>query len=238
MKIWKTKSSYKIIQLLSGRSNVFLLTNGVQNIMIDTSPKYMWNLLQKRLNRLNVNHIDYLILTHTHMDHSENSHRIKEKYNSMVIVHSNEASYLSSGINVIPGGTNVFTHFLIKYLAKYSAPKIRYTPCKYDFVVDTKSDLHSFGFNAYILHTPGHSPGSMSVIIDDEVAVVGDTMFGVFKGSVFPPYADDIDQMINSWGKLLETNCSVFLPGHGSANNRSLVQKDYFRRIKQFNLMT
>jgi beta-lactamase superfamily II metal-dependent hydrolase len=74
LKTWKTKSGYNIIQLLSGRSNVFLLTNGGKNILIDTSPKYMWNKLQKRLAALNVNHLDYLILTHTHMDHAENSH--------------------------------------------------------------------------------------------------------------------------------------------------------------------
>ncbi|MCJ7447209.1 MAG: MBL fold metallo-hydrolase [Bacteroidales bacterium] len=217
LKTWKTKSGYRIIQILSRRSNVFLLTNGVKNILIDTSPKYMWNKLQKRLNNLNVNHIDYLVLTHTHMDHAENSHRIKEKYKTLVIVHKNEASYLTSGNNIIPLGTNLFTRVLINLLAKYLAPKIRYKPCQYDFIVDTKFDLNDFGFNAYIMHTPGHTTGSMSVVIDNEVAIVGDTMFGVFKGSVFPPFADDIKQMINSWGKLLETNCSVFIPSHGSA---------------------
>jgi glyoxylase-like metal-dependent hydrolase (beta-lactamase superfamily II) len=231
LKTWKTKSGYKIIQLLSGRSNVFLLTNGGKNILIDTSPKYMWNKLQKRLAALNVNHLDYLILTHTHMDHAENSHRIKGKYNALVIVHKNEASYLTSGNNIIPQGTNFFTRILMNFLAKYLAPRIRYKPCKYDYLVDTKFDLNDFGFNAYIMHTPGHTSGSMSVIIDDEVAIVGDTMFGVFKGSVFPPFANDIKQMINSWGKLLETNCSVFIPSHGSANSRSLVQKDYNKRI-------
>jgi len=41
MKTWKIKSSYKIIQLLSARSNVFLLTNRVQNIMINGSQKYI-----------------------------------------------------------------------------------------------------------------------------------------------------------------------------------------------------
>jgi hydroxyacylglutathione hydrolase len=230
MKTWKTKSGYKVIQILSGRSNVFLLTNGEKSILIDTSPKYMWDILQKRLNNLNVNHIDYLILTHAHMDHAENSQRIKEKYKTLVIVHRNEASYLASGNNIIPQGTNLFTRAIINFLAKHIAPKIRYEPCQFDFLVDTKFDLTDFGFNAYIIHTPGHTTGSISVIIDDEVALVGDTMFGVYKGSVFPPYANDIKQMINSWGQLLETNCSVFIPSHGSANSRFLVQKDFNKR--------
>jgi glyoxylase-like metal-dependent hydrolase (beta-lactamase superfamily II) len=68
------------------------------------------------------------------------------------------------------------------------------------------------------------------LVVDDEIAIVGDCMFGVFKSSIFPPVAEDPDEMIRSWGKLLETNCSIFLPSHGSANDRSLVQWEFDRR--------
>ena len=98
-------------------------------------------------------------------------------------------------------------------------------------MVDSSFDLKELGLNATIIPTPGHSIGSMSVIIADEIAIVGDSMFGVFRGSVFPPYAIDVKQMIDSWGVLLATDCSVFLPAHGSARNRSLLQKDYDKRI-------
>ncbi|MBN2843477.1 MAG: hypothetical protein JXM68_10325, partial [Sedimentisphaerales bacterium] len=52
-------------------------------------------------------------------------------------------------------------------------------------------------------------------------------MFGIFPWSVFPPFADNVKQMTDSWGKLLETNCRLFLPGHGTANKRPLVQKEF-----------
>jgi glyoxylase-like metal-dependent hydrolase (beta-lactamase superfamily II) len=103
-------------------------------------------------------------------------------------------------------------------------------------LVDSHFDLIGFGFNAYLIHTPGHTIGSMSLIIDNEIAIVGDTMFGVFKLSVFPPYAEDTEKMIKSWGKLLETNCSIFIPSHGTENCRSLVQQDYNRRVKNYGL--
>lgn len=231
MKKWETKSGYEILQLLSGRSNVFLLTNGRKNILIDTSSGFMWKLLRLRLNNLNVNHIDCLILTHSHMDHAGNARMIRDEYKSLVFIHKNEASYLTSGKSIIPGGTVPVTRIIERLLAKYATPMLRSKPCKYDILVDSVFDLSDFGFKAYILHTPGHTPGSMSVIIDDEIALVGDTMFGVFPGSVFPPYASDVRQMINSWGKLLDTKCSVFIPSHGSAKSRSLAQKDYNKRI-------
>jgi len=233
MKTWKTPGGYTVIRILSGRSNVFLLTNGEKNILIDTSPKFIWKKLVKRLKLLEVNQIDYLILTHTHYDHTENSKKIREKYSSKIIVHKDEASYLTSGENILPNGTNAITKLIIRLFAKQFMSKFRYEPCQYDYLVDSVFDLSNIGFNAYIMHTPGHTIGSMSIIIDDNIAIVGDTMFGVFKWSVFPPYANNITQMIDSWGKLLKTNCLVFIPAHGSANSRPLVQKDYNKWIKK-----
>jgi hypothetical protein len=68
------------------------------------------------------------------------------------------------------------------------------------------------------------------VIVNGELALVGDAMFGVFRNSIFPPFADDVPQMVKSWGKLLDTGCSLFLPSHGSANSRALVEREYTKR--------
>lgn len=235
-KSWTTKSGHRLIRVLSGRSNVFLLTNGSKNILIDTSPQRLWNKLEKNLTFLNIKHIDYLILTHSHFDHAGNARKIREKYKASVIIHRDEADYLSAGGFTIPKGTNLFSKVIVYLLANKLTPRPGYEPCQYDISIDTKFDLNYFGFNAYILHTPGHSPGSVSVIVDDEIAVAGDAMFGVFKWSIFPPFAQDTVKLIKSWGYLLETNCSVFLPSHGSSNSRQLVQKDYNRKFKEFNL--
>ncbi len=232
MKTWETKSGCRISQIISGRSNVFLITNGKKNILIDTSPENKWNKLEKKLIDLNINNIDFLILTHTHFDHAANAYRIKKKYNAQVFVHETEASYLTTGNNIIPDGTNIITRSLIKLFAASVFRRLRYEPCQPDILVNSSLNLKEFGFEAYIIHTPGHTIGSMSIVVDNEVALVGDTMFGISKWSVFPPYANDVKQMVKSWGILLDTNCSVFIPSHGSSNSRSLVQKNYDKRNK------
>ncbi len=230
MKDWSTPGTYKIIQVLSGRSNVFLLTNEITNILIDTSQGFMWYTLQKRLEKLGIDKIDLLILTHSHFDHAANASRIKEKYSAKVIIHSSEDRYLAAGDNVLPTGTNAFAGFIVKALAKQFRSFTRYQPCKSDYTFDDTYDLSVFGFNAYLMHTPGHTQGSISLIIDDEVALVGDTMFGVFCWTVFPPFASDQNQLLDSWEKLLRTKCKVFIPSHGSSNNRYLVQEDLNKR--------
>lgn len=234
LKLWKTKSGYGIFQILSGRSNVFLLTNGTKNILIDTSNSRHWNKLLRRLNNLGVTHIDLLVLTHTHFDHGGNASKIKEKYEASVIVHRSEASFLESGKMIIPNGTNTVTKALFNVFGKLVAPMLNYKPCKFDVLIDEKFELCEFGFQAHILHTPGHSCGSVSIIVDNEIALVGDAMFGVFKNSIFPPYAEDASQMIKSWGKLLDTNCSVYLPSHGSANSRQLVLHEYQKKLEMY----
>lgn len=77
-----------------------------------------------------------------------------------------------------------------------------------------------------------HEEGSISVIIDNEIAIVGDTMFGVLFGSVFSPFADNVQSIIKSWKRLLDTNCKWFLPSHGTGNSRVLLQSQYHKSKK------
>lgn len=231
MRSWSTSSGYRIIQVLSGRSNVFLLTNGHSDILVDTSSGFMWNTLQKRLKELRIDRINLLVLTHSHFDHAANAAKIKDIYKARVMIHRTETQYLGTGDNILPTGTNYLTKFLVRIFAERMKSFALYQPCRFDFAVDDYFSLTNFGFNAYLMHTAGHTQGSISLIIDNEIALVGDTMFGIFRGTVFPPFASDVSQLMNSWEKLLKTDCKLFIPSHGSGNLRSLVEKDFKKRI-------
>jgi glyoxylase-like metal-dependent hydrolase (beta-lactamase superfamily II) len=230
-KEWNSKSGYSISCILPGRSNVFLLSSGTNNILIDTSPGYKWKKLKSTLKALGINKLDHLILTHTHYDHAENASKIKTEFSAKVIVNKHESGCLEKGATIIPHGTIFITQFIVNYLAPLFPSKFNYEPCHPDIITDQRFDLNEFGFNAYILHTPGHSQGSQSVIIDDEICLTGDAMFGIFPGSIFPPFADNEDELIKSWGKLLHTGCTIFLPSHGTANKVELVRKEYEKYI-------
>ncbi len=230
MKIWITKNGNRIVQVLGGRNNVFLLLNGERKMLIDTGIRLFRKKLQRKLSQLGVCRIDLLVLTHSHFDHAGNARWIRERYHAPVIIHRDEASALETGTFILPRGTSAIPRFLINSLAVWLARRLSCEPCPCDLMADERFDLMDYGFDAYILHTPGHSPGSVSIIADNEIAMVGDTLFGIFRGSVFPPFASDASQLVHSWGKLLMTGCKTFLPSHGSANGRQLVEKDYKRR--------
>jgi len=230
MKSWETKNGVKVTRVLAGRSNAFLVVNGDKHFLVDTGPGGRWKTLDRRLRRLGIGSLDALILTHAHYDHAGSAARLQEKYEAKVIAHIAEGPSLARGENNAVGGTNALARLLIAALGKRFARRARYEPCRPDIQVDPSFDLSRFGFKAVALHTPGHTPGSLSVIVDGEIAIVGDAMFGVFPGTVFPPYALDAVETVKSWGKLLATHCRLFLPAHGSENPRKLVLRDYDKR--------
>lgn len=235
IKKWRTRNC-TIYQILKGRSNSFLIKCENNYALVDTGRKNSWKELKDKLdNILDENKLSCLILTHAHFDHVENAAQLKREYNCKIIVHESEADYLKHGNNPSLQGTYPITRFMVNLLGKRLQSHYKYEPAEPDILVNEKYDLKDFGFNAYIIHTPGHSKGSISIIIDNEIALVGDTMHGVFPNSAFPPFAEDPEIMVQSWTKFFKTDCKLFLPGHGSEISRKLLQKQYKKHEKDQN---
>lgn len=226
----KTKNNNEVIQLLSGRSNVFLIRgkNGGK-IIVDTSIKLVRKMLRAELRRYNSLDASYLILTHHHFDHTANAGWLRRETGLKTIIHSEEAEYLQSGKTKIPEGTYSFTKGLVSLAGSINLD-IKSEPCPADIITGDRFDIPEFE-GIYTIHTPGHSKGSNSVIIDEEIAIVGDAMINVGFFKVMPPFADDIDALRKSWDRLLDTGCQIFLPSHGSAIKRYELA-NYVQKVK------
>jgi len=228
MRQWETRDGHVIHQLMGGVCNVYALTHGEDMLLVDTGRFYGWRSLFNRIERMRFKSAPCaLILTHSHFDHAENAARLKVVYPLKVIVHGSEQHYLRAGDSPLPAGAIFPTRWIMRLGGRLARPFFRYKGCLPDITMDERLELEPFGFEGYILHTPGHTRGSMSVIVEDRIALVGDTLFGVLPGSVLPPYADDIPAMVESWRKLLETPCERFLAGHGHEIKRALLERKY-----------
>jgi len=236
VKAWKTKNGFEILHLVHGRSNVYCIRTDDHNIIVDTGTRKNFNALRNVLNEPGYAEpgITHLVLTHTHYDHCQSARRLKEKYNCKIVVSANAEASIANGYTRLPKGTNFLSNTIVRMGRRIGKPQYGYDPFEPDILVDGDYHLRIGDVYVKIIETPGHSADSISILVDDEVALVGDAMFGVLKNSIFPPFADDIKMMIRSWGKLLATPCNTFLPGHGKAISRERLQYQYEKYIQKY----
>jgi glyoxylase-like metal-dependent hydrolase (beta-lactamase superfamily II) len=225
LKPWKTSGGSVIRQVLSSRTNIFLLSSGHADILVDTGQALQGRALIEHLEYLGVEHINYVLQTHTHFDHCGNTAKIAAKFGARVFAHEADAAFLREGRAVIPQGTMPVTRGLVRVFGSWIGPAFNFRPCPCDVYGDNAPDFKALGLNIRIMPTPGHTAGSVSVIVDEELALVGDSLFGIFKNSAMPPFADDPAELVRSWDKLLSTGCSTFLPGHGRAISKDLLRR-------------
>lgn len=131
-----------------------------------------------------------MILTHSHPDHIGSAKSIKEKSGCKVAAHSGEISWIENVDLQAKERPVPNFHSLVEGSVKV------------DEVIEDK-DILDLGNNISlkIIHTPGHSQGSISLLIEEEgVLLTGDVI--PIKGDL--PIYDDSKESIGSIEKLRE----------------------------------
>ncbi|KAF5030831.1 Hydroxyacylglutathione hydrolase [anaerobic digester metagenome] len=224
-----TKNGYEILQVISRHSNVWLVQKNDLSILVDSGKTKSRSLLMQNLNTALQpgNALQYMMLTHTHYDHCQSAAALKDKYLCRIIASEKAVPSIAAGYTHLPRGTNYVSDVLAKAGHALMKKKFMYAPFTVDITIGDDYLFPAPDADIRIITTPGHSADSISLIVDNEVAIVGDAMFGIFRNHVFPPFADDIPEMLRSWRKLLDTGCTTFLPGHGRAISRELLEMEY-----------
>ena len=226
---WITqKSNIEITKVLGRRCNCYLISKDESHALVDTSVQQEGKILLDCLNRLNIKNLNFIMLTHSHFDHTGNAHLLQEKFENNIFIHSSEIQFLKEGYTYLPKGTSLFTKLATNIIGNRIMKFQRFPPCK-DKVFTEETCKLPATLKIQILDTPGHTKGSVSFIIDDEIAIVGDTMVNLIGGKIFPPFADFPELLPKTWNKLLDTNCSSFLPAHGKEISRDLLEQMFLK---------
>lgn len=160
------------------------------------------------------------ILTHGDFDHIGSAKQIKEATGAKVAIHENDRKYLEEGrFNWPPGVTRwgISTRFLVKPFFKHK----KIPPLKSDIVLTEKDfPLDDYGIDGKIIYTPGHTSGSVSVVLSSGEAFVGCMAHNGFPFTFHPGlsiYAEDITEIKKSWDILIRQGAKMIYPGHGNA---------------------
>jgi hydroxyacylglutathione hydrolase len=233
MRTWRTSSGCEALRVIGGRSNVYLIRGPAATALVDTGTRANFPRLERALRDLGVSRLDYLFLTHLHFDHVAACDELRDRFGATIVLQKAAADLAALGRNEPIAGANRLTRLGYALIGGdavvRSSALFSYRPFTPDLVIDGAADLGAFGLPGRVVPTPGHCPFAMSLVLDDEVAIVGDALFHVFPGSIMPPWAQDVGMVAQSWGRLLETGCGVFLPGHGRPIARSLLEARHRR---------
>jgi glyoxylase-like metal-dependent hydrolase (beta-lactamase superfamily II) len=223
-----TNRGTAIFRLTLARCNIFVVSRQGRVILVDTGMNVDRGRVETALARKGIVP-EAVVLTHTHFDHAGNAAWLAREYGAEIIVNIKESESLARGDTPIPSGTMSFTRGLVS-IGRRITPVFKYEPCRADHVFDETFDLGRYGIDGFVMHTPGHCAGQSAVIIDGEVAIVGDSLINVATVKIFPPFADDVRELLRSWEKLLATGCHTYLPGHGGLISREQFEAEYVRR--------
>ncbi|MBI5416985.1 MBL fold metallo-hydrolase [Candidatus Poribacteria bacterium] len=169
-----------------------------ETVVIDagsTDIRELLNYLEKENVKLK-----YIINTHGHADHIAGNNALKQKYpSSKILIHNLDKSLLLDPI---------------KNLSSFTGRQI--ISLKEDEIIADNTVISFGNLKLKVLHTPGHSQGSISLLLDDKYLFCGDTLFNASIGRTDLPggYYKDIESSIKNKFYILKDDCIVY-PGHG-----------------------
>ena len=194
-------------------------------LLIDTSyPDYFLQ-FKKSITKLGINllEIKYLLLTHHHDDHAGFAAELIKKTGCRIIAHHNAIAALKQGESenaMQPANRRVKFIFSLFQLfhRQFRFPPLIIGENDIILMGNDLDLLKRIGINGKILHTPGHSRDSISVILSDGSAFVGDVAMNFLHITGIghrPIFIENINTVYESWQKLIEQGAKVIYPSHG-----------------------
>ena len=222
--------STSIRTITLGIANTFIIKDR-GTVLVDCGPPKKANAFIRNLQTAGINpeDIQLIIITHGHWDHIGSTAEIKELTGARVAMHDREKDRLEKLTQPPLKGVGAWGKFLSKTMAAVMTPFIHIKSAEVDIVLDdTDFSLEEYGIPGRIVSTPGHTVGSVSVLLDSGEAIVGDMAMNSMPLRLspgLPIFAENLPQLIESWRKLLEKDIKSIYPSHGGQFSPDIMRK-------------
>jgi glyoxylase-like metal-dependent hydrolase (beta-lactamase superfamily II) len=212
--------NYEIKTIKMGYSNIYtIFYNGIY-MFIDTGKPLNPSERERFFKSLDIDYkkVFFIMITHSHYDHTGNVKYLKNLSDAKVICHKNGEENLRFGKSKGVDGTNLISKFILKFVSGKNKT-IKIDPVEVDFIIDKEVfDLNEIGFIGKVLYTPGHTDDSISLLLPEGETFVGDLLMNIFPLaglSRIPVIGEDKNKIKESVNFLKKNGAKIVYPGHG-----------------------
>jgi glyoxylase-like metal-dependent hydrolase (beta-lactamase superfamily II) len=205
-------------------SNVHVVL-GEHPVLVDTGSPGEIHALERGLAELGVRlaEVRCAVVTHGHADHAGGARELQRRHIKIVA----GVGDLWRELDGIHGHLTATSFFAV--LLKIVIPG-HYPPVWPDVRVIDRYDLHDCGVDGEVIAMPGHTPGSVVVLVaGGKIALTGDLFRGGLVFSPYEPmehfYQDDLAMAHRRIRELLARGVELFVLGHGGPARRADVAR-------------
>lgn len=209
--------------LQMGPANGYLIETEAGVTLVDAGLPTSTRRIQRTLARLErSNELCQIVITHAHIDHYGAAAELRDRTGAPILIHEADADAMAHGRTHL-GSVRDWEWSRAMLNRVEWMTSIRDTPA--DQTLADGDRLTACGLDALdarVLHTPGHTPGSLTLLITDPTtgatyAFAGD-LFSTAGGTprIQSTYAHSWLQLAASVDKLRALAPTLTFPGHGS----------------------
>ena len=206
----------KITKIQCGNGNCFCVEEDGCAILIDTA---MAAYRDKILNGCKDKNIRLIVLTHGHVDHIQNAAALSKALKAPIAMHNADYYLTRDNMEESMSANTLFGKFmlaLIKNQLKNGKVEL-FEPEVFLLDGDT---LDGYGVKAKIVHLPGHTKGSIGIVVGISDIFVGDALMNIMYPTKSLLFGNQMD-MLESIGKIGSYKSATVHFGHGkSVDNR------------------
>ncbi len=192
-------------------ANTYVIKDKITVLIDPGSENYLERKLEEmREDGIDAKEVDLIMITHLHPDHCDATVALKELSGAKVALHPSQLRYL----DIMAEEASKFIGIGME--KKFDA----------DLVLEDKLNIGNTGLK--IIHTPGHSPGSVCFYtLAKKILICGDLVFEKSVGRTDLPFGNK-EELKSSIKKVSILDTELLLPGHGAIiEGKSNVKRNY-----------
>ena len=197
---------------------VYLLNLG-ELVLIDTGSGWSVNKIINNIEKLGFicQNLSRIILTHCHIDHVGGAPEIRNRFGSKIYIHKLDAPPLEKGDPILTAASWYQTTF---------------PPTSVDVKLDLPEEIVRVGEEKIVcLHTPGHTPGSISIYLDRDRKRI---LFGQdLHGPLLEEFGSNLEDYDRSTRKILDLDADILCEGHFGIYKTKKTVKDYISSCRR-----